>query len=329
MQDTGFRPQTTTNAAASAASTTKKPAILTEKLNKSYGSSRGIIDLDLEIHEGEVFGFLGPNGAGKTTTIRLLLNLIKPTGGKATLLGLDSQNDSVEIRKHIGYLPGEFSLYPNLTGAQTLEYFANLRDTGGPQNWKRVQEMAERLELDLTKKFKQYSRGNKQKVGIIQALMHKPRLLILDEPTSGLDPLNQQEFYKLVMEVREQGSTIFFSSHIMSEVEKICDRVGIIREGKLIKLGNIDELTGLKSHHLELTFAGPVALEEFKALPGVEQLEQTQSGNNTVLHFVTRPESLEQIVKLASKYSVVNFVSREPSLEESFLNYYRDPAEVK
>lgn len=321
MQDTTSQPQTTTGAAASAAS--NKFAIRTEKLNKSYGNNRGVIDLDLSVHEGEVFGFLGPNGAGKTTTIRLLLNLIKPTGGQATLLGLDSQNDSVEIHKQIGYLPGEFSLYPNLTGGQTLEYFARMREVSGAENWQFVQELAERLELDLTKKFRQYSRGNKQKVGIIQALMHRPRLLILDEPTSGLDPLNQQEFYKLVKEAQANGATIFFSSHIMSEVEKICDRVGIIREGQLVKLGNINELTDLKSHQLELTFAGTVPLDEFEKLPGVDHVEKVTVNSHEVLRCTVRADMLDAVVKAAARYPLVNFVSREPSLEETFLDYYR------
>jgi ABC-2 type transport system ATP-binding protein len=321
MQDTTSQPHTTTGTAASAAS--NKYAIRTEKLNKSYGSNRGVIDLDLSVYEGEVFGFLGPNGAGKTTTIRLLLNLIKPTGGKATLLGLDSQQDSVEIHNQIGYLPGEFSLYPNLTGGQTLEYFAHLRGIPGTENWKFVLELAERLELDLTKKIRQYSRGNKQKVGIIQALMHRPRLLILDEPTSGLDPLNQQEFYKLIKEAQARGSTIFFSSHIMSEVEKICDRVGIIREGRLVKIGNINELTDLKSHQLELTFAGSVPLDEFEKIPGVGHIEKVAVDSHEVLRCTVRAEMLDAVVKAAAKYSLVNFVSREPSLEETFLDYYR------
>ncbi len=298
-------------------------AILTEKLTKTYGSSRGVIDLDLEVRQGEVFGFLGPNGAGKTTTIRVLMNLIAPTDGRALVNGLDSQRDSVEIKRQIGYLPGEFSLYPNLSGAQTLQYFANLR---GGVDWKYIISLAERLELDLTKKFKQYSRGNKQKVGIIQAMMHKPRLLILDEPTSGLDPLNQQEFYKLVREVREEGRTVFFSSHIMSEVEKTCDRVGIIRDGRLVKLGGIGELTGIKTQQLELTFAGPAPLSEFERLPGVEQVEAIDT---QILRCVVRADGLDGVVRLAAQYALVNLASREPSLEEIFLNYYREPGQTQ
>lgn len=326
MQDMSSRPQTATGVATSAAS--NKFAILTEKLTKNYGPNRGVVDLDLGVNEGEIFGFLGPNGAGKTTTIRLLLNLIKPSSGKAKILGLDSLHNTVEIHKQIGYLPGEFSLYLNLTGAQTLEYFAHLREIAGPENWKYVQELAERLDLDLTKKFRQYSKGNKQKVGIIQALMHHPGLLILDEPTAGLDPLNQQEFYKLIKEAQTKGTTIFFSSHIMSEVEKVCDRVGIIRLGQLVKIGNISELTNLKNHQLELTFAGPVPLDEFKKLPGVDHLEKVAVNSHEVLRCTVRAETLDSVIKIAVKYPMVNFVSREPSLEETFLDYYREEKKV-
>ncbi len=299
-------------------------AIYIENLSKSYGGSRGINEVNLRVRPGEVFGFLGPNGAGKTTTIRALLNLIAPTGGRALVNGLDSQRDSVAIKKQIGYLPGEFALYPNLTGAQTLEYFANLR---GKVDWQYVNSLAERLELDMRKKFRQYSRGNKQKVGIIQALMHKPSLLVLDEPTSGLDPLNQQEFYKMVREVQAEGRTVFFSSHIMSEVEKTCDRVAIIRDGRLVRIGDIAELTGLRVHNLELTFLGSVPASEFSALPGVDKLEQTSIEGHEVLRCVVRADALDAVVKTAARYSIVNFVSREPSLEEIFLDYYREPGQ--
>jgi ABC-2 type transport system ATP-binding protein len=298
-------------------------AIVTENLTKTYNGSRGIDKLNLKIFEGEIFGFLGPNGAGKTTTIRVLLNLISPTEGHALINGLDSRKDSVEIKKQIGYLPGEFSLYPNLTGAQTVQYFANLR---GGVDWNYVTELAKRLDLDLSRKFRQYSRGNKQKVGIIQALMHKPRLLILDEPTSGLDPLNQQEFYEMVDEVRKEGRTVFFSSHIMSEVERICDRVAIIREGKLVKVGHISELVGLKNHQLELTFVGTAPADEIKSIAGVTRLEVKQDGSNQVVHCVVRADSMDAILKVAARYPIANMVSREPSLEESFLDYYRDPS---
>ena len=297
-------------------------AIYTENLSKTYGGSRGINEVNLQVRPGEIFGFLGPNGAGKTTAIRVLLNLIAPTGGRALVNGLDSQRDSVAIKKQIGYLPGEFALYPNLTGAQTLEYFANLR---GKVDWQYVNSLAERLELDMRKKFRQYSRGNKQKVGIIQALMHKPSLLVLDEPTSGLDPLNQQEFYQMLREVQAEGRTVFFSSHIMSEVEKTCDRVAIIRDGRLVRVGDIAELTGLRVHNLELTFLGSVPASEFSVLPGMDKLEQTSIEGHEVLRCVVRADALDAVVKTAACYSIVNFVSREPSLEEIFLDYYREP----
>jgi len=297
-------------------------AIYTENLSTTYGGSRGINEVNLQVRPGEIFGFLGPNGAGKTTAIRVLLNLIAPTGGRALVNGLDSQRDSVAIKKQIGYLPGEFALYPNLTGAQTLEYFANLR---GKVDWQYVNSLAERLELDMRKKFRQYSRGNKQKVGIIQALMHKPSLLVLDEPTSGLDPLNQQEFYRMLREVQAEGRTVFFSSHIMSEVEKTCDRVAIIRDGRLVRVGDIAELTGLRVHNLELTFLGSVPASEFSVLPGMDKLEQTSIEGHEVLRCVVRADALDAVVKTAACYSIVNFVSREPSLEEIFLDYYREP----
>jgi ABC-2 type transport system ATP-binding protein len=305
-------------------SSTATPAIYTEKLTKNYGSNRGILDLDLEIHPGEVFGFLGPNGAGKTTTIRLLLNLLTPTSGKASIYGLDAQKDSVAIKKFIGYLPGEFMLYPQLTGAQLLKYFANLR---GGIPWQRISSLAERLELDMTKKFRDYSHGNKQKVGIIQAVMHQPRLLILDEPTNGLDPLNQQEFYKIVREARDQGSTVFLSSHIMAEVEATCDRVALVREGRLIKVGLIDELVGIQSHYLEMEFAGLVELEAFAQLPGVSQLHKEQLDGETKITCIVPPDGLDAVIKTAGHYSVLHFISREPSLEEIFLNFYRIPGE--
>ncbi len=310
-------------------STGLKPAILIENLTKKYGTSRGVTDLNLAVGVGEVFGFLGPNGAGKTTTIRLLLDLIKPTAGRATLLGLDSQRDSVAIKAQVGYLPGEFTLYPGLTGAETLEYFANLRGQPPREARQFVEQLARRFDLDLSKKFRQYSRGNKQKVGIIQAFLHHPQLLILDEPTGGLDPLNQQEFYRLLEEARHAGSTIFFSSHIISEVEKNCSQVGIIRDGKLIQVGELSALTDLKNHLLELTFEGQAPLAEFQRLPGVDKIELVETGPRPALHLTVRAENLGEVIRLAARYPLVNLVSREPSLEESFLNYYREDTQAQ
>ena len=202
------------------------PAIIrTERLTKSYGEHRGIIDVDLEVQAGEVFGFLGPNGAGKTTTIRTLLDLIRPTSGRAFVFDIETTEDPVAIHRRIGYIPGEFALYDRLTGGQTIEYFGNLR--GGVDRAYR-DAIIKRLDIDTSRKFKEYSKGNKQKVGLVIALQHRPELLVLDEPTSGLDPLVQQSFYELVREAQAEGRTVFLSSHILSEVEKTCDRVAII-----------------------------------------------------------------------------------------------------
>src|SRR3954471_20613835 len=216
------------------------PAVIrTERLTKSYGEHRGIVDVDLEVRQGEVFGFLGPNGAGKTTTIRTVLDLIRPTSGRALVFGIESTVDPVAIHRRVGYVPGEFALYDRLTGGQTIQYFANLR---GGVDAAYQQALIERLDLDPNRRFKELSKGNKQKVGLVIALQHRPELLILDEPTSGLDPLVQQSFYALVREAHEEGRTVFLSSHILSEVERTCDRVAIIRDGQLVKVDRTDAL---------------------------------------------------------------------------------------
>ena len=240
--------------------------IETEKLTKSYGAHRGIIDVDLTVNGGEVFGFLGPNGAGKTTTIRTILDLIRPTSGRALVFGIQSSADPVAIHRRVGYIPGEFTLYDRLTAGQTLAYFANLRG-GVDRAYQR--ELVERFEIDPSRRFKELSKGNKQKVGLVIALQHRPELLVLDEPTSGLDPLVQQSFYALVRETKAEGRTVFLSSHILSEVERTCDRVAIIREGLLVKVDTVEGLRDLAHHQVELRFSGPVPTAEFEGLPGV------------------------------------------------------------
>ncbi|HEU5369117.1 MAG TPA: ABC transporter ATP-binding protein, partial [Ktedonobacterales bacterium] len=228
-----------------------------EGLTKSYGSKRGIMDVSFEVEEGEVFGFLGPNGAGKTTTIRTLMALLRADAGTARIAGMDAWQQSVEIKKLVGYLPGELSLDPGLTGGQILEYFGHLR---GGVDQAYLKQLIKRLDLDPTRKFRQYSSGNKRKIGLIQAFMHRPRLLVLDEPTNGLDPLNQQEFNRMVAEARDAGSTVFLSSHILIEVEQTCDRVGIIREGRLVRVGGVAELKDIKRHEVTITFVGDAPL---------------------------------------------------------------------
>jgi len=296
--------------------------IETEKLTKSYGSHRGIIEVDLAVQEGEVFGFLGPNGAGKTTTIRTLLDLIRPTSGTARVFGIESSTDPVAIHKRIGYLPGEFALYDRLTGAQHLEYFANLR--GGVDRAYQA-SLIERLDLDPSRRFKEYSKGNKQKVGLVIALQHRPDLLLLDEPTAGLDPLVQQTFFTALREAVADGATVFLSSHILSEVEKSADRVAIIREGRLVKIDTVDALRDLAHHQVELRFAGEVPAAEFEALPGVSEV--------TVDDHVLRMRvagAITPVVQAAARHELLDFVSREPSLEETFLAQYgREAVEVQ
>ena len=285
-----------------------------EQLTKSYGSHRGIVDIDLEVQEGEAFGFLGPNGAGKTTTIRTLLDHLRPTSGRARIFGIETTVDPVAIHRRVGYLPGEFALYDKLTGGQTIEYFANLR--GGIDAAYQA-ELVKRLDIDTSRKFREYSKGNKQKIGLIVALQHRPDLLVLDEPTSGLDPLVQQTFYQVIREAKAEGRTIFLSSHILSEVEKTADRVAIIREGRLVKVDRVDALRDLAHHQVELRFAGDVPVGAFAALDGVTDV----SVDDHVLRLRVAG-SITPVVREAARYELLDFVSREPSLEETFLAQY-------
>ena len=291
--------------------------IETEKLTKSYGPHRGIVDLDLEVTEGEVFGFLGPNGAGKTTTIRTLLDHLRPTSGRARVFGVETTADPVEIRRRTGYLPGEFTLYDRLTGGQTIEYFANLRGGVDPAY---QASLLERLDVDPSRRFREYSKGNKQKIGLVIAFQHRPELLVLDEPTSGLDPLVQQAFYDLVGE----GRTVFLSSHVLSEVERTCDRVAIIRDGRLVRTGRVDTLRDLAHHQVELRFADAVPAAEFTALPGVSDVVVE---DHTLRLRVAGP--MTPVVRAAARHELLDFLSSEPSLEATFLaEYGREATEV-
>lgn len=295
--------------------------ILIENLTKFYGRHRGVIDLSFEVAQGQVFGYLGPNGAGKTTTIRLLLDLIRPTRGRATILGLDTRQHSREIRQRIGYLPGELALYNDLTGAELLQYLGNLRQkvesSKGKVEWAFVEQLAARLDCDLARPIRTLSHGNKQKIGLIQAFMHRPELLILDEPTIGLDPLMQQEFYRLIAEARSNGQTVFLSSHVLPEVERVCDQVGIIREGRLITIEQVAALKARALRRLEIHFAAPVPQAAFASIAGVRDVKI----EGTVLH-CTIAGSLDALIKTAAQFEVVNIISHEPRLEEIFLAYY-------
>jgi ABC-2 type transport system ATP-binding protein len=289
-------------------------------LTKNYGSKRGITDVSFNVEEGDVFGFLGPNGAGKTTTIRLLMALLKPNAGSARIAGLDCWEKSVEIKRLVGYMPGEPALDPNLTGGQILEYFAHLR---GGVDQVYLKQLVERFELDTSRKFRQYSTGNKRKVVLIQAFMHRPRLLILDEPTSSLDPLNQQEFDRMVLEARNEGRTVFLSSHVLSEVEKTCTTVGIIREGRLVRIGDVAEVKAIKRYEVTITFANAVPAESFKTVDGVIDAEALPHGHGVRL---TMQGPADAVIKAAAHYPVVSLTSYEPSLEDIFLRYYEGDA---
>jgi ABC-2 type transport system ATP-binding protein len=290
-------------------------AIETKGLTKDYGAAHGIFDLDLTVLEGEVFGYLGPNGAGKTTTIKLLMGMIHATRGSATILGLDADRDAVPLKRKIGYVPGELPQFGGWRGSEIVAYIAGLRGdvTDGD-----VEAVAKRLDLDLGRKYREYSHGNKQKLALLLAFAPKSALLILDEPTSGLDPLHQQEFYGLVRDARARGATIFISSHVLSEIEHVCDRVGIVREGHLATVGQLDQLAGMRAHRVEIVFAGAPPVERIRAVPGFEQVAVED-------HRVTgmfRGEFEPLLAALASS-RVTKFESREPSLEEIFLGFYR------
>jgi ABC-2 type transport system ATP-binding protein len=299
-----------------------QPMIDVEKLTKSYGGKRGIVDVSFQVPEGEVFGFLGPNGAGKTTTIRILMALLRGDSGTARIAGLDSWEKGLEIKRLIGYVPGEPALDRNLTGGQILEYFANLR---GGVDRAYLKALIERMDLDTSRKFRQYSTGNKRKVVLIQAFMHKPRVLILDEPTSGLDPLNQQEFDGMVREAREEGRTVFLSSHVLSEVEKTCTRVAIIRDGRIVRIGGVHELKDIKRYEITIAFAQPVAADAFSKVEGVAEVETLNNGSAVRLAI---QGSADAVIKAAARYPVVSMTSYEPSLEDIFLRYYERDGEA-
>jgi len=283
-------------------------------LTKFYGRQRGIVDLDLEIAAGEVFGYLGPNGAGKTTTIRLLLDYLRPTRGSASLFGLDSHRDSLAIRRRVGYLPGDLHLYDSLSGRELTDYFGRLR---GGVSRARVDDLAERLDCDLRREIRTLSSGNRQKVGLVQALMSDAEVLILDEPTNGLDPLVQQTFYGLVVEARAAGRTVFLSSHVLPEVERVCDRFGIIREGGLVAVERIADLRARAMRHLEIQFCRDVPGDAFERVVGVRDVTVAA---NVLRCTVIGP--MDPILKAANRYEVRMLTSSEPSLEEVFLAQY-------
>jgi ABC-2 type transport system ATP-binding protein len=286
-----------------------------QKLTKSYGRARGVVDLDLTVRSGEVFGFLGPNGAGKTTTIRTMLDLIRPTSGRVLIFGLDARTDGVAVRRGVGYLPGDLRLYEHLTPRELLSYFAALRKLSTLAD---AERLATRLELELDRPLAALSRGNRQKVGLVQAFMQRPQLLVLDEPTSGLDPLVQQTFYELAREAVGEGRTIFLSSHVISEVQHVADRVGLVREGRLVLVDSVENLRAHAFTRIEVTFEAPPPATAFDDVPGIRVLER--QGN--VVLFALRGE-IDPLLKALARYRVVALDSHEADLEDVFLSLYR------
>jgi ABC-2 type transport system ATP-binding protein len=299
-------------------STMAASAIVCRGLTKDYGQGHGLFDLDLDISHGEIFGFIGPNGAGKTTTIRLLMDLIRPTQGSAEVLGMDTHADSIAIKRRVGYLPGELPQFPGARARHVLDLLSGLRGGVDPE---RIRSLAARLELDLNRKYSDLSHGNKQKVGLIQAFMHAPDVLILDEPTLGLDPLMQREFWRLVDEAVAGGATVLLSSHVLTEVEVGCDRIGLIREGHLVKIGSLAELQTVRAHRVEATFDGPVAEGLMAGLPGVTEIEIHGDKVSCAAQGPIGP-----LLARLLEHSVIELDSRELSLEEVFLREF-EPSE--
>jgi ABC-2 type transport system ATP-binding protein len=292
-----------------------EPVVLTEDLTKFYGKHLGLDGLDLEVRPGEVFGFIGPNGAGKTTTIRLLLDLIRPTRGRLRVLGQDPRSGGATLRRRLSYLPGELPLDGRQSARELLSFLGNLR--GGVAQ-EQIDRLAERLKLDLSRPIRGLSKGNKQKVGLVQAFMGDPELLILDEPSSGLDPLLQQEFLAMVREVRTSGRTVFMSSHVLAEVEHVADRVGILRAGRLVAAEDIEVLRRRAVRRVEIRFDAPVPAAAFEGLADVREV--TVDGE--VLHCVVDGKA-DALVKGAAEHTVLSLLSHEPDLEEIFLTYYQ------
>ena len=293
-------------------------AIRTSRLTKDYRAGRGLFDLDLQVSPQEVFGYLGPNGAGKTTTIRLLMGMIRPTSGSAYVFGLDCVREAVEVKRRVGYLPGDVPQFGSLRGNEIVAYLGGMH---GGVDRRAVRAITERFDLDLNRRFREYSSGNKQKLAILLAFMHRPDLLILDEPTSGLDPLNQQHFYALLNEARDDGATVFLSSHVLSEVQRVCDRVGILRSGKLVKVAELEELRHIRVHDVELEFGDGATIPE-GAIRHAEGVESVRVSGHTVT--CTVHGSFEPLLEAISGSQVTNLVSSEPSLEEIFLSYFTE-----
>ena len=297
---------------------TNTSALTTDGLTKHYGDVRALVDLTIDVKRGEVFGFLGPNGAGKTTMIRTVLDEIRPTAGRAWILGMDSHQQAVEIRRHLGYLPSDLALYPNMTGRDLLTYFGNLR---GGVDWSFVGRLADRLDSDLDRKLGDLSSGNRQKVGLIQALMSRPEVLIMDEPSAGLDPIMQRELQTIMREVAADGRTVFLSSHALGEVQRVADRVGIIRDGHLVALETVADLRAKALRRIEFTFEDPPNPHMFDQVPGVRNVIADNS--HLIVSFDGQMKTL--LAAVGERHNLVDISTEDADLDEIFLTYYRGP----
>jgi ABC-2 type transport system ATP-binding protein len=291
-------------------------AIQVKDLEKFYGKVHALRGVDLEVKRGEVYGFLGPNGAGKTTAIRCMLDLIRPQGGSISVLGINPQEEPEAVKERVGYLPGELHVDENMTARQVFRFFNRLR--GNRSDWKFIEELSERLKLELRSPIKNFSKGNKQKIGVVQALMHKPELLLLDEPTGSLDPLMQQEVLRMLAEAQDNGATVFFSSHIISEVQAIADRVAIIRDGKIVEVAVTVDLLNRSMRQVRIRFQQPTEAEELYKLPGVELITK-DDGLGVLLQV---EGEMDALIKTLAQYPVNDFETERASLEEIFLAYY-------
>jgi len=290
--------------------------IETKNLTKYYGKTRGTENLNLKVKKGEIFGFLGPNGAGKTTTIRLLLHLIYPTSGKMLIFGKDVKKNYTDILYDIGYLPEDLNLYENMSGEKLLDFSSSFYKKKNPGKFK--EEIVERLKCELNTPFKKLSRGNKQKIGILLALAHKPRLLILDEPTSGLDPLTQNEFYRILHDLKGKGTTIFFSSHNLPEVEKVCDRIGIMKDGNLVNVETIEALRAHRRKIVEIHFQEPYKKEDFRKITDIEIIE----AKDNFLYLYAKSSAINSLIETLASYKIKDIYFSYPDLEKVFLKYY-------
>lgn len=296
------------------------PIIKTENLTKKFGSFTALDRVNMEVNAGEVYGFIGPNGAGKSTTIRVLLGILKATEGKAEIFGKDVWRDAVELHKRIAYVPGDVNLWPNLTGGEVIDLFTKLRD--GNRNNNKREELIEKFKLDPAKKCRTYSKGNRQKVALVSAFLSDADLYILDEPTAGLDPLMERIFQETIKEAKKEGKSVLLSSHILSEVEKLCDSVGIIREGKIIESGSLDEMRHLTRNHIIVETKETIP--SLESLEGVHDLENTEQG----LSFQVDSEEMDVVMKHISQYGILKLESAPPTLEDLFMRHYEHKEEA-